>query len=166
MPDLKLTVENYEMLNENFLYECSPVVDNSFSVGTTPGTYHCKNWTFRVSKESGRAWVSDTYFNSTSEELTDDNIGKYKNVFDFREVIRVPDSSIDEYDQEDLFRVAIDSGGYSCGNLHWKKKTTNKSRRLLIEKKNSQIASHKRSIGWLEDDLHRINNNKWYEALK
>ena len=162
----KLSKQNYDKLNEMFLYEYPPVIDNSFSVGTTSGTYHCKNWTFRVHKREGRAWMSDTYFGDKSREVDNDNVKKYKKIFDFREVVRVPDSSKDEYEEKDLYYVATGSGGYSCGNLHWKKKNTPKSKKLLTEKKAEKIKEYKYKIGWLEQDLKKIENNEWYEPLK
>ena len=144
----KLSQENYDSLDEHFLYKTEPIVDNSFSVGTTPGTYHCKNWTFRVTKREGKAWMCDTYFGDNCTEVTDENIKKYEKVFDFREVRKIHGDFRDEYEESDLIFAATDSGGYSCGGCNWVRKDAVKSNRLLIEK-------HKRNIESLEWKLER-----------
>jgi len=157
---MNLSKENYDKLNENYLYKTEPIIDNSFSVGTTPGTYHCKNWTFKVHKfDDGKAYMYDTYFNSWDShkiEVTDKNIGDFVVVFDFNEVKRINDSEIDEYNQEDLFRVATGSGGYSCGKLYWVKKDAQKSKELLINKAEEKVKSLKRQLEWAEDDLKKL----------
>jgi len=164
--EIKLSKENYEKLNENFLYEKKPIIDNSFSVGTISGTYHCRNWTFRMFKKDGRVFSSDTYFNYRYEEITDENINDYEKVFDFREVERVNDDSFGEYDREDLFYVATNSGGYTCGNLWWKKKSTKKNKLLVIHKKEEKIKKAERDIVFYKGEIKRIENNEWYEEFK
>lgn len=157
---MKLSKENYDKLNTNFLYKKEPTINNNFSVGTTPGTYHCKNWTFRVSKyEDGKAYMNDTYFNdSNSYEVTDENINDFEFIFDFNEVKRINDYEYDEYNEHDLYRVATNSGGYSCGKLYWVNKDAPKSKRLLIEKKEQEIRSLKNKLEWAENDLERLLN--------
>lgn len=162
----KLSKENYDKLDENFLYKKKPVIDNSFSVGTTPGTYHCKNWTFNVRKRDGCAAMSDTYFGSYYEDVTDENISEYEKVFDFREVEKIHDATIDEYEDNDLIVAATDSGGYSCGHIHWIKKGTPKSKILLVNKIKEKIESLRREIKWREEELQRIESGKYYEPLK
>lgn len=154
---MNLSKENFDKLNENFLYRKEPIIDNSFYIGNTSGTYHCKNWTFKVCKyEDGRVYMRDTYFNDISTQITDENINEFEFVFDFREVKRINDSEVNEYNEEDLYRVATDSGGYSCGKLHWVKKDTVKPKQLLIDKKKREIESLKNKLGWAEDELVRL----------
>ena len=50
---MSLSKENYDKLNENYLYKKEPIINNSFYVGRTPATYHCKNWTFKVNLANG-----------------------------------------------------------------------------------------------------------------
>jgi hypothetical protein len=154
-----LSQENYDRLNINFLYKKEPVVDESYHIGSIPGTYWCKNWTFRVKKlENGKAFMYDTYWNSFdhSIEVIDENIDEFEVVFDFREVRQIYDSEVNEYNEEDLYRVATDSGGYTCGKLHWIKKGTEKSKDLLIKKKRDEIESLKLKLEWAERDLEKL----------
>ena len=163
---MKLSTENYNKLKEGCLYKKQPIIDNSFSVGTVSGTYHCKNWTFTIYKNDGRAWSSDTYFGERYEEVTDDNINDYTFIFSFDNVQKIPDECIDEYDKDDLFCVATDSGGYSCGHLHWIRKGTLKSKHLLLAKKEDEIRKYKNRIDSLERDVEKIKNGSYYEKLK
>lgn len=156
---MSLSKENYEKLNEHFLYQKEPIVDNSYYIGNTSGTYHCKNWTFKVHKfKDGKAYMYDTYFDDWDSAIliTDENINDFNFVFDFKEVKRIGDYEYDEYNKEDIFRVATDSGGYSCGHLYWVKKDTQKSKNLLITKKKEEIESLKHQLQWAEDDLKRL----------
>jgi len=156
---MTLSKENYDKLNTNYLYKKEPVVDHSLYIGQTPITYHCKNWTFKVSKyEDGSAYMRDTYFSDSSHsyEITDENIDDFKFVFDFREVRKIGDSHSNEYDEEDLYYVATNSGGYSCGGCYWINKDTKESKTLLIDKKKREIESLKNQMEWAERDLARL----------
>lgn len=162
---MSLSKENYDKLNENFLYKKEPIINNSYYIGNTSGTYWCKNWTFKVNKRNdNKAYMIDTYFNSwdSSIEVTDENIDEFEVVFDFREVKRIRDFERDEYNEEDLFRVATDSGGYSCGNLYWIKKDAVKSKDLLVNKKKQEIESLKNKLKWAENDLIRLEKGEIY----
>lgn len=161
--ETELSQENYDLLNENFLYQTEPVIDNSFSVGIAFGTYHCKNWTFRVKKLGGKAWMCDTYFGDNCKEVMDENIKKYEKVFDFREVKRISDSFCDEYEENDLIFAATDSGGYSCGNCHWVKNNAVKSQRLLIEKCKRKIESLEWNLKREKEDLENYKNGTHYD---
>ena len=150
-----LSKENYDSLNENYLYKKEPDEEGQY-------TYWCKNWTFKVHKnKNGQAFMLDTYFSSWDSyiEVTDENINEFEVVFDFREVKKIRDSEVDEYNKEDLFLAATNSGGYSCGGLHWVKKDAVKSKKLLIDNKKGEIESLKRQLRWAEDDLERLLNS-------
>lgn len=153
---MSLSKENYDKLNENYLYKKEPAKREQY-------TYHCKNWTFKVHKyENGDVHMFDTYFDSWDShtiQVTDENIDEFEVVFDFREVKRISDSEVDEYKEEDLYCAATSSGGYSCGKLHWIKKDAVKSKDLLINKKKEKIESLKRQLEWAEGDLERLLSN-------
>jgi len=156
---MTLSKENREKLNTNYLYKKEPIIDNSFYIGQTSATYHCKNWTFKVYKyDNGKVYMRDTYFNDSSHsyEVTDKNINDFEFIFDFREVKRINDYEYDEYNEDDIYRVATSSGGYSCGKLYWVNKDAVKSNRLLIKKKEQEIRSLKNKLEWAENDLVRL----------
>ncbi|WP_346938228.1 hypothetical protein [uncultured Clostridium sp.] len=154
-----LSKENYDKLNENYLYE-----REAFKTGISDDYYWCKNWTFKIKKyEDGRVYMVDTYWGDSQDsltfEVTDENIDKFKFIFDFREVERVPDSDIYDYEEEDLYRVPTNSGGRSCGKLYWKNKNTKKSNRLQIENKLYEIKQLENKLKWAREDLERLKNN-------
>jgi len=157
---MSLSKENYDKLNENYLYKKEPVKRDSFT-----DTYWCKNWTFKVHKnKEGRATMLDTYFSSWDShriEVTDENINEFEVVFDCTEVKRISDYEYNEYNDNDLFRVATDSGGYSCGHLYWVKKDTPKSKDLIINKQKEEVESLKRQLKWAEETLERMLNGDW-----
>lgn len=154
---MTLSKENYDKLNTSYLYKKEPIINNSFYVGRTSATYHCKNWTFKVYKyDDGRAYMRDTYFNDAGIQVTDENINEFKFVFDFREVRKISDSHVNEFAEEDLYFVATDSGGYSCGGCNWIKKNAKESKHLLIKKKEREIESLKNQLQWAENDLERL----------
>lgn len=155
----KLSKSNFDKLDLDFLYKAIP---SDFNKGNMGDPYWCKNWTFKVEKDekSGKAWMCDTYFRDSFIEVTDDNIDKFEIVFDFREVKQIRDSEYDEYDEKDVYRVATNSGGYSCGGLYWINKDCKKSIDLIIEKKKYEIRSLERNLAWAKDDLEKLITEK------
>lgn len=155
-----LSKEIYDHLNTNLLYKTEPRNRDAH-------TYHCKNWTFRVHKcDDNTAWMIDTYFNSWDShriQVTDDNFKSFEIVFDFRNVEKVRDSETDEYDDEDLIRVATDSGGYLCGHLYWKNRNTLKSKKKLIAKYEEEVRSAKYRLENAERNLNEILNGTHYQ---
>ena len=151
-----LSKENYDKLNENFLYSKDPDKNKNY----LGGAYWCRNWTFKVCKlDTGKAFMYDTYWSSASEdyiEVTDENINDFKFIFDFREVIKIRDTDIDEYDISDLICAATDSGGMTCGHNHWIKKGALKSNKLLIEKTEKEIERLKRKLANAERYLKML----------
>ena len=82
--------------------------------------------------------------------------------FDFREVVRVNDWEVDEYDQKDLYCVATDSGGSSCDNLYWIKGGTKKSRERLLVKFQEKVLSAKHNLETAERDLKKLLDGTHY----
>jgi hypothetical protein len=151
-----LSKSNYEKLDENLLYSTQPsdVADKYI--------YWCKNWTFKVHKlDSGIAYMIDTYYDSWDShkiKVTDDNIDQFEVVFDFRDVRRIRDSEQAEYNEEDLYCAATDSGGYNCGGLYWVKRNAKKSKTKLIEKTGLEIESLRYKLSSLERELSELNS--------
>ena len=91
-----------------------------------------------------------------SFKVTDENVGQFEKIFDFTEVRKIRDSESDEYDTEDLFWAATDSGGYSCGGCNWVKKDAKRSKSKLITKTNDEIASLERQLKWKKESLEQL----------
>lgn len=155
---MKLSKENYNKLNENYLYRREPIRQSES--WTASSVYHCKNWTFKVRKlEDGRAFMLDTYYESWDShniQVADENIEDFQVVFDFREVKRIKDDEYNEYDEDELYRVATSSAGWNWGRLYWVNKYAQKSKHLLIDKKKDEIDHLKHKLRWAEDELNRL----------
>lgn len=153
-----LSKENYDKLNENILYKKEPTYDPKESyIGCIPVSYWCKNWTFRVKKHDGKAFMVDTYWSTqeTFTEITDENINDFEVVFDMTEVMMISKECIDEYKEEDVFCVAIDSGGISYPK-YFVRRDAKKSRELQIEKKKEEIRRLKSKLEWAERELKEL----------
>ena len=154
-----LSKENYDKLNENLLYKLEPKRNPEESyIGCIPMSYWCRNWTFRVQKGNDHAIMCDTYWTTQGNyiEVTDQNISEFEVIFDMTEVKMISKESSDEYDTDDVFRVAIDSGGITYPK-YFVKKSVNKSRAKQIEKKEEEIRKLKSKLEWAERDLKELN---------
>ncbi len=144
-----LSTEKLALINMRGLYRKQPP-DNNWR------TFHCKNWTFTPRMWNDNLLMVDTYFGNTYIEVDDDNFDEFEFVFDYDEVVRVPDSEVDEYDRNDLFCVATDSGGSNCGHLYWKKKSTEKSINRQIEKIRGDITFLESELAYKKRELSKL----------
>jgi len=153
-----LSKENYNKLNENILYKLEPKRNPEESyIGCIPMSYWCRNWTFRVQKGNDRAIMCDTYWTTQGNyiEVTDKNISEFEVILDMNKVKMISKESSDEYDTEDVFCVAIDSGGITYPK-YFVKKNANKSRAKQIEKKEEEIRKLKHKLEWAERELKEL----------
>lgn len=153
-----LSKENYDKLDENFLYKKVPKRDpNETYIGCTPISYWCKNWTFRVKKHNGKAFMYDTYWTVQENyiEVTDENINEFEVIFDMIKVRITSKEFIDEYNKEDVFCEAIDSGGISYPK-YFVRKDAKKSISLQIEKKKEEIRRLKSKLEYAERELNEL----------
>jgi hypothetical protein len=152
-----LSKENYDKLDANFLYQNKPTKNDEY-------TYWCKNWTFKVQKlDDGRAIMIDTFYSSWDSNpiwVTNQNIDEFKVIFDFREVVKICDSDVNEYNEEDLYYAATGSGGYSCGGCYWIKKGTPKSLNLQIAKAEREVDKCESALRWAKANLERLLEKK------
>jgi len=68
----------------------------------------------------------DTYWSDNTAlhiELTDKNINEFQLLFDFNDVKSHNGKNIYDYDENDWFHIAIDSGGLYCGGKYFVKNT-------------------------------------------
>jgi hypothetical protein len=119
--------------------------------------YWCMNWTFKPSfYQDGRVFMVDTYFNDKSIELTDENIGEFTLIFDFNEVQQ--ESSPEEYNEDDIYHVAIDSGGMYCGGKYFRRKNAKRSKEKLIDICKSKLKSAEYDVKKYKRELEELNN--------
>ena len=149
-------------IDENGLYKCK--CPKKYH----PGDYlfHCKNWTFRPYRCGDKIFMVDTYFDSWDShiEVTQDNVTDFEHIFNFDDVKRIGDHEIDEYENTDLYVVATNSGGYTCGKLHWVKKNAVKSKRKIKEKIEHKIELLNRQLKVARDELVRIEEEGFLQG--
>lgn len=124
--------------------------------------YHCFNWTFRVRhNESTDDWyMVDTYFDEKSIELTDENFDEFEFVFDFNEVQKHSGKNIYEYDENDWWHVAIDSGGMSCGGKYFVRKGATKIKNKVLNRIKEEISSLEINLEYQKNLYQRVLNDE------
>lgn len=156
-----LSKENKEKLVLTGLYRCEPNKKYRSQLHWD-NMYHCFNWTFKVHhRESDDTWfMVDTYFNDKYIELTDENFDEFEFLFDFNEVYMHSGKNIWEYDENDYWHVAIDSGGMCCGGKYFVKKGATKSKEKVLERIKNEILSLERQIENKKADYERVQNDE------
>ena len=156
-----LSKENVEKIVKTGLYKHKP--DKRYRSSLYwDDMYHCFNWTFKVKhNENKDIWyMVDTYFNDKYIELTDENFDEFEFLFDFNEVDRHSGQHIWEYDEDDYWHVAVDSGGMYCGGKYFVKKGATKSKEKVLERIESEIRSLERQIESKKADYQRVQNDE------
>jgi len=126
--------------------------------------YHCRNWTFKPHEYNGEIYMVDTYFgDGNTYTLSDQNIDEFEFIFDFTSVKRIGDDETDEYEDNNVYRVATDSWGYSGTHLYWVDKEAKRSKEKLLNKQIDEINSLQRKLKWAEDELERIKDGTHYK---
>ena len=157
-----LSKENINKLHMNGIYECEPVKSWLPSYKWNE-PYHCCNWTFRVKQYNDEYYMVDTYW-STGDgfkvKLTDENFEKFNFLFDFDEVDKITPPDFYDYDEEDRWHIALDSGGYAYSTYYFVRKGAKKNKDVLLERLNYELESLKRQIKYKEDEIKRIKRIK------
>lgn len=157
---MSLSEENVNKLCMTGIYRCDPVL-----VWLEPwrrdDPYHCINWTFKVRKYEGMDgyYMCDTYWSthdSLRVELTDENFDKFELLFDMNEVKRVSPSDFYDYNEEDCWHVALDSGGYQYSRHYYVRKGAKKNKEIQLERLSQELESLKNQVRWKEDEIAKI----------
>lgn len=156
-----LSKENVEKIVKTGLYKHEP--DRRYRSSLYwDNLYHCFNWTFKVKhNESKDIWyMVDTYFNDKYIELTDENFDEFEFLFDFNEVDKHSGKNIWEYDEDDYWHAAVDSGGMYCGGKYFVKKGATKSKEKVLERIEGEIRSLERQLGSKKTDYIKVQNDE------
>ena len=137
-----LSEENKQKLVLTGLYSHKPDI-NMRSTLYVNDLFWCFNWTFKIYRRNDIYYFVDTYFNDKYYEITNENIDEFKLIFDFNDVERISESEATKYDDEDVFHVAVDSGGMYCGGKWFIKKGAKKSKKKVIALLEEEIRSAK-----------------------
>lgn len=120
--------------------------------------YHCFNWTFRVrhNEKNDKYYMVDTYFDDKYIELTDENFDEFEFQFDFEEVERHSGENINEFEENDWWHVAIDSGGMYCGGKYFVRKGAVKNKEKVLERIEEEIQSLTNKIEYSKSLYERV----------
>lgn len=155
-----LSEEKRNMINPNGLYSHEIVSDWVYG----NNKYWCHNWTFKPHIfDDGRVFMYDSYFDSweSSKEVTDENFDEWKFIFDFNDVKPIGYYNAQEYNEEDLYRnIATNSGGYTCSDCIWVKKTAQKNIDKEIDLAKRELNSAKNEVEWRERYLNDLLDKK------
>lgn len=157
-----LSEENRNKIIMTGLYTCSPQL-NWLPEYKRDNPYWCKNWTFRPTVYGDRLFMRDTYWSSETfqVELTDSNFDLFSLVFDFYEVEEYKQST-DKwvcYEEEDRWRIAVDSGGQRFPK-YYIRKGSKPNKDLVIERLEEEIDGVKRDLKYRTRILEQVKNNK------
>lgn len=126
--------------------------------------YHCCNWNFKIHRwDDGRYFMYDTYWCDDSAlhiELTDENINEFEFVFDFNDVQKVSPRNISDYEECDIFHVAIDSGGMYCGGSWFIKKNASKNRERILRRLEEEIKSKEHDLDYAKKNYEMVLNGE------
>lgn len=109
-----LSQENIDKLHINDgIYICEPVL-SWLPAYKRDTPYWCRNWTFRVRQYKDKYLMCDTYWSTGDDhpiELTNENFDKFQYLFDLGDIRYTDYQNWLEYDEQDRWHVALDSGG-------------------------------------------------------
>ena len=157
-----LSKENINKLCMTGVYECEPVL-SWIESWRRDEPYHCINWTFKITadEDCNKYYMRDTYWSSggLSVELTDDNFDKFKLLFDMNDVCKVSPPDFYDYNEEDRWHVALDSGGYRCSRYYYVRKDAKKNKEMLLERLQHELESLKNQVRRKEDEIKKVYEN-------
>lgn len=154
---MSLSKENISKLCLTGVYQCDPVESGLGKGESSEFLYWGCNWIFRVQKNRHNTdntyTMVDTYWSSGGKcfDLTDENFDKFKFLFDMNDVKQVSQTDFYDYNEDDRWFVAMDSGGWQFSNGYYVKKDAKKNKEKLLSRLNDELASLK----WRAEDKER-----------
>lgn len=156
-----LSQENREKLVMSGLYKCKPQLDwiESFR---RDNPYHCINWIFKPSyrKDTDTYYMKDTYWGDKGFELTDENFNKFELIFDFNDVEQYKGQHPEDYDEENIYCVAIGSGGWQYDRKYFIKKCIEPNREKVLQRLREEIDSAERNLKYAKDKYKRVESGE------
>ena len=158
---MSLSQENIDKLCITGIYHCDPVL-SWIEYWRRDNPYHCINWNFKIRKyetsKGDKYYMCDTYWSGCEGlkvELSDKNFDKFELLFDMNEVHRVNPPDFWDYDEEDRWHIALDSGGYQFSKHYYVRKGAKKNKEVLLERLNRELESLKSQVRWKEEEIER-----------
>ena len=156
---MSLSQKNIDKLCMTGIYHCDPVL-SWIESWRRDNPYHCINWNFKVRKydESNKYYMYDTYWSGTGGltiELTDENFDKFEFLFDINDVHKVSPPDFWDYNEEDRWHLALDSGGYQFSRYYFVRNGAKKNSEILLERLNRELDSLKRQVKDKEEEIKK-----------
>lgn len=162
---MSLSKENIAKLNFNGLYSHKPDVKYRGKL-YEDDLYWCFNWIFKVKEiecsnpnENYLAMI-DTYYGDKGIELTDDNFDEFKFIFDFDDVIEISKNAVSDYNSEDVYMVAIGSGGWRYDRKFFINKGTTKNKDIVLSRLKNEIESLEYKLSNKKKQLEQVENDE------
>ena len=154
-----LSQENRDKLILTGLYEAEP---NKKIHSWYSEPYWCFNWTFKVqyNENKDKYYMVDTYYGDKYFELIDEYFELFTLIFDFNYVEKHNGNNIWDYDEDDIYHVAIDSGGMYCGGKYFIKKGATKNKEKVLRRLKEEIDSAKDRVKDLERNYDDALNDR------
>lgn len=152
-----LSQDNINKLSMTGIYRCDPV-ESWLPSYLRDNPYHCHNWTFKVGqsrKDPNIYYMVDTYWNTGDSfrvELEDENFDKFEFLFDLTEVHKVSKEDFYDYDKEDWYHVALDSGGYQYSKYYFVKDGARKNKEIQLFRLQEKL----KSAEWEVEHIKRM----------
>ena len=109
--------------------------------------------------EYNKIYMRDTYWSGgsgLSVELTDENFDKFELLFDMNEVHKVNPPDFWDYNEEDRWHIALDSGGYRFSNHYYVRKGAQKNKEVLLERLDRELDNLRRQVRCKEEEIAKI----------
>ena len=136
-----LSQDKIDKLCMTGIYSCTPVEewrDSQFR----DSLYWCCNWIFKVRERDGVYYMHDTYWSGHGGlcvELTDDNFDKFEFLFDMEKVKRILPEDYEDYNEDDKWFVALDSGGWQYSKYYYVKENAQKDKKRVQKRLQREI---------------------------
>lgn len=157
-----LSEENINKLCMTGIYHCDPVL-SWIESWRRDNPYHCINWTFKVYMydEYSKIYMRDTYWSGgggLSIKLTDENFDKFNLLFDMNDVHRVSPPDFYDYNEEDRWHIALDSGGYQFSKYYFVRNGAKKNKDILLERLYRELDSLERQVEIKKEEIKKAEN--------
>ena len=148
-------------INPNGLYKCTNI--DKYYMDDPAYKFHCKNWTFKVvSIEDEYCIFCDTYFGTRLITVHENELQDFELIFDFNDVCRISEGDYSLYDSDDVYQVAIDSGGYTFPK-YYKKKDAKVSQNILVSSITEEIKRTQNRLSYLQTELELAISGEHYK---
>lgn len=136
-----LSEKNINKINFNGLYSHKPDVKYRGKLYEND-LYWCFNWIFKPQTLGDDNFVMiDTYFDDKSIKLTDENFDEFELIFDFNDIKEISKKDVSDYNDDEIYCVAIGSGGWKYDSKYFIKKDTVKNKDKVIYRLECEIES-------------------------